>query len=151
MRQPSTPRQFLAVLGALALVTTLAACSATGTDTETKKPSGAPTATKSAEPEYFAPPADIEKSTVACTDGAAKVTQSNQDVTVPDCAKVTVVASNSVVHLGAVKDLVVTGSINDVAVKAVTTITVTGNGNRVTSDTAPKPEDDGEQNVFHKR
>jgi hypothetical protein len=153
MRPKQITRQSLALLGALALVTTLAACSATDGDADrgTAKPSSSPTATKTSEPEYFAPPADIEKSTVECTDGAATVTQSNQDVTVPDCAKVTIDASNSVVHLGAVEDLVVTGSINDVAGTAVTTITVTGNGNRVTSDTAPKPKDDGQQNVFQKR
>ncbi|ROP74841.1 DUF3060 domain-containing protein [Curtobacterium sp. PhB115] len=153
MRTPQITRTTVAALGGIALLTTLAACSVSNADGGTAKSSSSPTptATKSAAPQYFEPPADIEKSKAECKDGAVTVTQSNQDVTVPDCAKVTVDASNSIVHLGAVEHLVVTGSINDVAVKAVTTITVTGNGNRVTSDTAPKPKDSGDQNVFQKR
>lgn len=153
MRTPQIIRTTTATIGALALLTTLAACSGTSPTekADAPKPSSTPSASKSSEPQFVDPPADLAKSDVACTDGVASVTLSNQAVSVPDCAKVTIDASNSVVHLGAVEDLVVTGSINDVAAGAVTSITVSGNGNRVTSETAPKPKDDGQQNVFEKR
>lgn len=155
MRTSTFPRPVLALLTALGILSTVAACSAG--DDEVRRPdaSGTPSASASASAtaeagaaDFSAPPADIEKVTAECADGVVTITQSNQDVTVGDCTKVVVDASNSVIHLGAVEQLVVNGSINDIDATTVGALAVAGNGNRVTSDSDPKPDDSGEDNVF---
>ena len=97
------------------------------------------------------PPADIEKVRAGCKDGKAVVDQANKDVTVGDCASVEITAGNAVVHLGNVEELVVSGSINDIAAKQVGSVRVTTDGNRLTSDNEPEVSDDGEDNVFRTR
>jgi hypothetical protein len=142
-------RSLLVVTATVALATTLAACSTSDTAT---KPH--PTASSPASPTddlFSTPPADIETVVVPCTDGDAVVDLPNVDVTVPDCATVTVTASNSVVHLGTVEKLVVTGSINHVAGKQIASSQVDGNGNRITTDNATKQSGAGEDTVWEKR
>lgn len=151
MRTSTFPRPVLALLTALGILSTVAACSAG--DDEARRPdaSATPSASATADAgaaDFSAPPADIEKVTAECADGVVTITQSNQDVTVGDCTKVVVDASNSVIHLGAVEQLVVNGSINDIDATTVGALAVAGNGNRVTSDSDPKPDDSGEDNVF---
>lgn len=137
----------LTVVGILAAVT---ACSGTGDDKPTQKPSAS--ATAKADKQVFSnPPADIEKVQAGCKDGKAVVDQANKDVTVGDCASVEITAGNAVVHLGNVEELVVSGSINDIAAKQVGSVRVTTDGNRLTSDNEPEISDDGEDNVFRTR
>ncbi|WP_139196531.1 MULTISPECIES: DUF3060 domain-containing protein [unclassified Curtobacterium] len=139
----------ITVLGVLAAVT---ACSGTGDDKSTPKPSASASATAKADKTdkqvFSNPPADIEKVQAGCEDGKAVVDQANKDVTVGDCASVEITAGNAVVHLGNVEELVVSGSINDIAGKQVGSVTVTTDGNRVTTDNEPKIDDKGESNVF---
>lgn len=150
MRTSTAVRTTAVLLGTVVLVSTLAACSSS--DDGQAGPTASPTAsTKASTSDFVAPPADIEKTTAECTDGAVVVDASNVDVTVGDCAKVTVTGSNSVIHLGSADQLIVEGAINDVDMKSVGAVTVTGSGNRITSDNGPKPTDEGQQNVFVKR
>lgn len=141
----------LALIGILGAVT---ACSSTGDDKPTSKPSASSSASSSAKAEsdgFSAPPADIEKVRAGCEDGKAVIDQANQDVTVGDCASVEITAGNAVIHLGNVEKLVVSGSINDIAAKRVGSVTVTTDGNRLTTDNEPKIDDKGEDNVFRTR
>ncbi|QZQ55987.1 hypothetical protein KZI27_03810 [Curtobacterium sp. TC1] len=136
----------LTLFGILGAVT---ACS--GTDDEpTPKPSASSTATAKSEV-FSTPPADIEKVRAECKDGKAVVDQANKDVTLGDCASVEVTAGNSVIHLGDVEKLVVSGSINDIAAKQVGSVEVTTDGNRLISDNEPKVTDTGKDNVFRTR
>lgn len=141
----------LALVGILGAVT---ACSSTGDDKPTSKPSASSSASSTAKAEsdgFSAPPADIEKVRAGCEDGKAVIDQANQDVTVGDCASVEITAGNAVIHLGNVEKLVVSGSINDIAAKRVGSVTVTTDGNRLTTDNEPKIDDKGEDNVFRTR
>lgn len=141
----------LALVGILGAVT---ACSSTGDDKPTSKPSESSSASSTAKAEsdgFSAPPADIEKVRAGCEDGKAVIDQANQDVTVGDCASVEITAGNAVIHLGNVEKLVVSGSINDIAAKRVGSVTVTTDGNRLTTDNEPKIDDKGEDNVFRTR
>jgi hypothetical protein len=140
----------ITVVGLLAAVT---ACSGAGDDKPTPKSSASATAkadkADKADKQVFSnPPADIEKVEAGCKDGKAVVDQANKDVTVGDCASVEITAGNAVVHLGNIEELVVSGSINDIAAKQVGSVTVTTDGNRVTTDNEPKIDDKGESNVF---
>lgn len=138
----------LTLVGVLGAVT---ACSGTGSDDKpTSKPSASSTTTAKGEV-FSTPPADIEKVQAECKDGKAVVDQANKDVTLGDCASVEITAGNSVVHLGNVDELVVSGSINDIAAKQVGSVKVTTDGNRLTSDNKPKISDTGKDNVFRTR
>ncbi|MEJ8285110.1 hypothetical protein [Curtobacterium citreum] len=136
----------LTLVGILGAVT---ACSGTD-DKPAPKPSASSTTTAKSDV-FSTPPADIEKVQAECTDGKAVVDQANKDVTLGDCASVEITAGNSVVHLGNVDELVVSGSINDIAAKEVGSVKVTTDGNRLTSDNKPKISDTGKDNVFRTR
>ncbi|MBF4587106.1 DUF3060 domain-containing protein [Curtobacterium sp. VKM Ac-2887] len=125
MRHTSrTARIAATTLAAIGILTVVTACSGTGGDEPTKKP------------------------TAECADGKVVIDQSNKDVTVGDCASVEITASNAVVHLGKVDALVMSGTINDVDAKEIGKVTVSGNGNRVTTDGKPKVTDKGAENLF---
>lgn len=150
MSMNSTHRVLVTGLALVGILGTVTACSGAGDDKPTAKPSAS--ATAEADSGVFStPPADIEKVQAECKDGKAVVDQANQDVTVGDCASVEITAGNSVIHLGDVEDLVVSGSINDIAAKQVGSVKVTTDGNRLTSDNEPKISDDGKDNVFRTR
>lgn len=149
---PPVRRLLVTGLTAVGILAAATACSGTGDDKPTPKPSTSASASAKADKQVFSnPPADIEKVQAGCKDGKAVVDQANKDVTVADCASVEITAGNPVVHLGNVEELVVSGSINDIAAKQVGSVRVTTDGNRLTSDNEPKVSDDGEDNVFRTR
>ncbi|WP_159571038.1 DUF3060 domain-containing protein [Curtobacterium sp. 18060] len=147
MRHTSrTARIAATTLAAIGILTVVTACSGTGGDEPTKKPTASSSA--KADDRFSTPPADIQKATAECADGKVVIDQSNKDVTVGDCASVEITASNAVVHLGKVDALVLSGTINDVDAKEIGKVTVSGNGNRVTTDGKPKVTDKGAENLF---
>jgi hypothetical protein len=144
---PSLRRSLATVLAVVGVLGAVTACSGTGDDKPTTKPTASSSA-KAGEQVFSTPPADIEKVDATCTDGKAVVDQANKDVTVGDCASVEVTAGNAVVHLGDVDKLTVSGSINDISAKRVGSVSVSTDGNRLTTDNKPTISDKGEDNVF---
>lgn len=125
---------------ALLTILALAGCSGTGTPTATN--SASPSATPSA-----APTIEIPKKTAECVNGVAKVTENNVDVTIAgDCATVDVTASNTLVNVGKVKSLSISGSINKVTAVSVDKVTFSSDGNIVVAGNTPEVDDNGKQN-----
>jgi len=90
----------------------------------------------------------LEKTEVRCEDGSAIVEDvNNKDVTVPDCARVTINTSNAVIHLGATEELTVNGAINGIDAPSIGSVTITGDGNRVTTKSKPEIDDQGSSNT----
>ena len=146
-----TSRVLVPAIAAAALLAVLSACSAD----DTSKASGTPRPTASASPEpVVLPDAEVRvpdaKATAECVDGAAVIDQSGTEVTLEGaCAKVTVSANDSVVHLGDVGELVVESAISRITVGTAERVTINGNANDVlySGEKPSKLTDHGEQNV----
>jgi hypothetical protein len=150
-------RILFAAVAAFGIASVVTGCSAGGSDDATgAKPTAKPSAAATqagVDADGFTDPVEgIEQAEAACEGGVATIDIANKEVTLAaDCPTVKITASNSVIHIGSVDHLTIDGSINDVDAKSVGEVTVTGGGNRLTSDNEPKQTDKGEQNVFRTR
>lgn len=162
-----TPIATLAL--AAGLVAALAGCTSShpttsATSATTKSPSPAATSTTAPSPtatsyQNRAGVADASQVTApdkkvnaTCKNGAATISENSAEITLKsDCAKVTVTAGNSIVHLGDVKELVVKGNINRVEAGSVDKVTVEKNakGNDVLyTGSKPTIDDKGSATRF---
>ncbi|GIT80776.1 hypothetical protein LLS1_24450 [Leifsonia sp. LS1] len=120
-------------LGVLAAV--LTGCSA---------PAPAPSSTGNAN---VAPATDLPRASLTCTDGKAVLTENNVQATLSGpCDTVEVKASNSILDLGSVKHVIVSGSINLIRAGEVGSVELTADGNIVTTKGTPSVTDHGKGN-----
>lgn len=93
------------------------------------------------------PTTDIPQAEAVCTDGTATVSESNSQVSISgDCDTVIINASNSIVTVGAVKNLEINGAINEVTATSVDSVTFTSDANTLIAGNAPQITDNGQQN-----
>ncbi|OEI69019.1 DUF3060 domain-containing protein [Curtobacterium sp. ER1/6] len=145
----------LLLLPALVLTASAALAGCASTDgslhsDSTAKSSSAPTSKPESKAVTTAPPVQLEKATVPCTDGVAHVKDlNNKEVTVADCDTVDVSTSSARIILGKTSHLRVSGTVNGITAADLSDVTITGDGNQITSSSKPKVHDTGKKNTVH--
>ena len=141
----NTKKVLLPVGAALLTILAVTGCTGTGTPKSTNSASSSTTPSP-------VPTIEIPQKTSECVKGVAKITENNVDVTIAgDCETVEVTASNTLVNVGAVKSLSISGSINKVTATSVAKVTFNSDGNIVVAGNKPEVVDHGKQNEIQSK